>query len=159
MINDKIFDLENNKLKFLGIIIAIIAILIALIVPGTYRNAMEKKYKDDITTTQVTVMTVSFTSEYHRGGKGSRGATHYIYKIFAISDGEVIELLEHDVRQEKLQIERNDIITVYCLNDKYAYAPEDFYVMSDLWKTLLILPMFVGLGLAIIGSFLGKKDY
>lgn len=150
--------MNSNKLKLVGLIIAVIAIFIALVFPGVYRDAMENKYQDDITTTQASVMSVSFTSEYHRGGKGSRGSTHYVYSILATSDGTMMDLIKHDSK-EKLPIQRNDIITVYCLNDKYAYSPDDFYVMSDLMKALMISPLFIGVSLVFIGSFMGKKNY
>lgn len=151
--------MNSNKLKIIGLIIAIADILVALILPGAYRTTMKNIYKDDITTTQATVMSVSSTSEYHRGGKGSSGTTHYIYKILARADGEVFDLIEHDTTERNLQIEKNDIITVYCLNGKYAYAPEDYYKMSDLGKTLMFFPMFVGVGMIMVGSLLGKKEY
>ncbi|MCQ2516927.1 MAG: hypothetical protein MJ094_08715 [Saccharofermentans sp.] len=150
--------MTNQKLKLIGIIIAVLGILVAIILPGAYRDAMKNKYQDDITSTQATVMSVSFTSEYHRGGKGSRGSTSYVYNILATSDGTMMELIKHDAK-EQLQIERNDIITVYCLNDKYAYAPDDFYVMSDLLKALMISPMFVGVALVMIGSILDMRKY
>ena len=69
-----------------------------------------------------------------------------------------MDLIKHDSK-EKLPIQRNDIITVYCLNDKYAYSPDDFYVMSDLMKALMISPLFIGVSLVFIGSFMGKKNY
>lgn len=150
--------MNATKLKLIGIVIAIIGIMVALLLPGMYHDVMENKYKDDIITTQAKVMSVSFTSEYHRGGKGSRGTTHYIYKILASSDGKAMELLEHDA-EDKFQIEINDTITVYCLNDKYAYSPNDFYVMSSFLKTLMILPMFIGVTLVFIGVILGKRAY
>lgn len=151
--------MNSKALKLVGIIIAVLDIIIALVLPGMYRNAMEKKCKDDITTTEATVVTVSSTSKYYRGGKGSRGTTHYIYNILASSDGEIMELVEHDNGQEKLQIEEKDTITVYCLNDKYAYDPEDYYEMSGFLRTLMIIPMFIGVGMVMIGSFKGKNGY
>ena len=150
--------MNSNELKIVGLVIVIIDIVIALILPKTYLNLMERMYRDDITTTQATVMSVSSTSEYHRGGKGSRGTTHYIYRIVATSDGKVMDLIEHDITQKNLQIEKSDVITVYCLNDKYAYAPEDFYVMKDSLKILMFCPMFIGVGLVMFGLVLGKKE-
>lgn len=150
----------NNKiLQLVGIIIVVLGIIIALVVPNSYSSAMEKKYKDDITTTQARVVTVSSTSKYYRGGKGSSGTTHYIYNILASSDGEVMELIEHDNGQEELQIAKNDTITVYCLNGRYAYAPNDYYKMSGVLKTLMFFPAFIGVSMVMIGSIMRKNEY
>jgi len=151
--------MNARKLMNIGIIIVVIDLLVGIFFPSIYRDAMERKYKDSITTKEATVTLVTFTSEYHSGAKGSRGTMHYIYKILANSDGEIIELIDHDVVRDKIQIERNDVITVYCLDDKYAYDPEDYYKMSSLVKALAMSPLFVGLGFVFVGSILKKKEY
>ena len=150
--------MNSTKLKIIGIIIAVLSIFVVILAPGMYRNIMENKYRDDITTIQGTVRSVSYNSEYHRGGKGSRGSTHHIYKILASSNGEMKDLIKHDGK-EKIQIEKNDNITIYCLNDKYAYAPDDFYIMDDMWKAIMLIPLFVGVGMVFVGSFMGKNNY